>query len=160
MSSRPISVNEKRRKEALEFLVKKALESRKREEERKRKMERMSRARRQVYRVVFWLKGYSIILKECIAKPILLAIVGFTPTINLIFICALNWRVSEFISNNIPWPFSYPAIFLISVSWAFLPFIASLEIYRYREKRRTEKMVKEEYGLELKDLRERSKKLS
>ena len=155
MSSKPISVHEKRRKEALEFLVKKALESRKREEEHKRKLERMGGFRRQIHRVVYWLKGYGIILKECIAKPIALAIVGFTPTINLILICAFNWRVGEFISNNIPQPLNYPVIFLISVVWAFLPFIVSLEIYRYREKRRTEKLVREEYGLELKDLREK-----
>ncbi|UCH31999.1 MAG: hypothetical protein JSV05_00980 [Candidatus Bathyarchaeota archaeon] len=141
--------HEKRRKKALDDLVKKYLESKKREEALRRKLESYGFIRRWIYKRRAGLKQTFRFLKEAVVKPFFVIAFAFSGWITAMLATSVMPIVGPIIEVSVPLPFNYVLVFLLATCIVFSPFIISLEIYRYFQVKREKKMLREEYGIEI-----------
>ena len=141
--------HEKRRRKALDDLVRKYLESKKREEDLKRKLESYGFVRRWIYKRRAGLKQTFSFLREALVKPFFIMAFAFSGWITAILATSIMPVLGPIIEANVPFPFNYTIVFFLATCIVFSPFIISLEIYRHFQVKRERKILKEEYGIEI-----------
>ncbi|MFP3985502.1 MAG: hypothetical protein ACLFU9_06010 [Candidatus Bathyarchaeia archaeon] len=146
MASRPDTL-EKRRKEALEALVRKYYESKEHEEKFRRKLESYSLIRKWVYLRSVSLKQTLGFLKDVVVKPFFIGMLSISGFISALLATSIMPKAGPLIERSIPFPLNYLTVALLATSIAFSPFIISLEVYRYHEVKREKKILQEEYHL-------------
>lgn len=145
--SSPVEPIEQRRKEALEHLVKKYFETKRREEELRRKLESYGKVKRWLYEKRIGAMQTLSFLRDAVVKPVFLGIFGLSGVFSAILATSIMPSAALFISSIIPFPLDYPVVILLAVCIAFSPFIVSMELYRHFEMKREKKRIREEYGI-------------
>lgn len=140
---------EKRRKEAMEYLVKKYHESKKREEELKRKLESYSRVRLWMYERSMNLKDACMMFKELVVKPVGITIAVLSGFPSLILAASISPKITQLIDNAFPFPYNEVINIFVCFPIGFaLPMIAEVS-YAYYVNKEAKKRLKEDYGIEI-----------
>jgi len=141
------NLHEKRREEALKYVLKKHFESKKREEELRKKLESYGRVRRWLYERWLKLKNIGFIFKQIVVKPLamLLAIGSGGPSMVLAII--VRPHIVRFLSLFFPSLFSDLLGGITTFFIGFSPIFISLTSYTYYLDRQMEKRLREEHGM-------------
>jgi len=148
MSSASAKNVEKRREEAMEYLVKKYYESKIHEEELRKKFESYSRIRRWIYKRGMNLKDAGMIFKEIIVRPFGLIIASGSGLFSWYLALRTAPNIHRFIDSIVPSPWN-SVIGLITVPIGWSPLIIAEGLYVYYTQREIRKRLKEDYGIEI-----------
>lgn len=139
---------EKRREEAMKYLVKKYYESKIREEEFRKKLESYGRLRRWISRRSSNLKIAGMIVKEIIVKPVGMTIAIMSVAFSLILAASTSPKIVEFIDRIVPFPCNVVIGVIVTFPIGFSPAIIAIVSYTYYINKEIKKRLKEDYGIE------------
>lgn len=152
MVSKPLSQSvvtlEERRGEALNYLVEKYFETKKREEEYLRKLESYGRFRRWCYEKGKNLRYMGMVFKELIVKPSVITMMICSTYLSIWLGMTIGARITRFTEMYIPHPFSYMFDVLILFPIGFFPGILSIILKYYLDKKKLRRIL-ENYGVKI-----------
>lgn len=143
----PLTI-EKRRREALGYLVEKYFEGKKREEEYLKKLESYGRFRRWLYKRAVSLKYVGIVVKELVVKPSILTMLICSTYFSVWLGTTLGPKVAEFSAMHISHPSKYVLDVLILFPIGFSPAILSIVLSYHMEKKKLKRIL-ENYGIRI-----------
>ena len=133
---------EERRREALNYLVEKYFESKKREEEYLKKLKSHGKIWKWTYIGVMNLKGYFIFVKEALVKPFIIAAMTYSTYISIWFGMKFGSHITRFTQTYVPTPINHALDVLILFPIGFSPGILSIILTYYMEKRDLQRILK------------------
>jgi hypothetical protein len=139
---------EERREKALNYLVEKYFESKKREEELQKKLERYGRVRRWIYKRSITLKNVGTFVKETVVKPVIIYTLACSSVFSMYLGMTIGSQIIKFIESYVPPPFSFVLEVLFLFPIGFSPSILSIVLNYYLEKKKLKRML-EEYGIKI-----------
>jgi len=137
---------EKRRKEAIDYLLKEYLETRKRREELQRKLKNYGPVKRWLYMRTMNLKTAGMILKETILKPVILCTAVCSGALSIWLGTVLQPLIMGSIDKYVAFPFNYILNVMILFPIGFSPAIISIVLSYFQEKKKVKRML-ENYGI-------------
>jgi hypothetical protein len=137
---------EERRQEALEYIVKKHFEWKRREEEYRKKLESYGKIRRWAYKRIIGLRDAGMIIKEVIVKPFIMTIMICSCVFSMLLGMTIGQQFSSFTRYYILSPFNYVIDVLVLFPLGFSPGIISIILTYYVEKRKIKRLL-EDYGI-------------
>ena len=143
----PLTI-EKRRSEALDYLVEEYFEGKKREEEYLKKLESYGRVRRWLYKRAVSLKYVGMVVKELMVKPSILTTLIFSTYFSVWLGTTLGPKVSDFTAMYISHPSKYVLDVLILFPIGFSPAILSIVLNYHMEKKKLKRTL-ENYGIRI-----------
>ena len=143
----PLTI-EKRRKEALGYLVEKYFEGKKREEEYLKKLESYGRFRRWLYKRAVSLKHVGMVVKELMVKPSIITMLICSTYFSVWLGTTLGPKVAEFTAMHISHPSKYVLDVLILFPIGFSPAILSIVLNYHMEKKKLKRAL-ENYGIRI-----------
>lgn len=148
-SSHIPKTSEKRREEAMGYLVKKYYESKMREEEFRKKLESYGRVRRWVYERSRNLQDAGMIVKETVGRPLFWASVALSGWVYMTIVPQITPKIMKFVDSVVPPPYNGPinVVLCFPVGFSFL--VVPPAIYAYKVKRELKKRLREDYGIEI-----------
>jgi hypothetical protein len=138
--------SEERRQEALEYLVEKHFEWKRREEEYRKKLERYGRIRRWIYTRSMSAKSVFVIIREVIVKPSIMTVMICSGFFSIWLGTTVGQQFSKFTLYHTPSPFNYVLDVLVLFPLGFSPGLISIVLTYYVEKRKIKKLL-EDYGV-------------
>jgi len=141
-SSYNLKTVEERRREALDYLVEKYFESKKREEEYLKKLKSYGKIRKWAYTGVMNLKGYFVFVKEALVKPFIIAAMTYSTYISIWFGMKFGSHITGFTQMYVPTPINHALDVLILFPIGFSPGILSIILTYYIEKRDLQRILK------------------
>ena len=146
-SNHPLTLEERRR-EAMDYLVAKYYESKKREEDYIKKIRSYGKIRRWTYQIFQSIKEFLFFIKEIIAKPVIITLMAYSTYISLWFGTKYGPYVSRLTKMYIPSPLNHILDLLILFPIGFLPGILSILFTYYVQKRELRRIL-QTYNLKL-----------
>lgn len=137
---------EQRRKEAMEYLLRKYLENKKRQEELERKLNNYDPFRRWLYKRWRSLRFAGLVFKEAIAKPVILSAAVCSAVFSIWLGTTISPIIARFTQTYIFYPFNYVVDLLILFPIGFSPVLISITLGYLQEKRKL-KRIMENYGV-------------
>jgi hypothetical protein len=137
---------EKRRKEAIDYLLKEYSETRKRREELQRKLQNYGPVKRWLYIRAMNLKTFGMILKETILKPVILCTAVCSGALSIWLGTVLQTLIAGSIDKHVAFPFNYILNVIILFPTGFSPAIISIFLSYFQEKKKIKRML-ENYGI-------------
>jgi hypothetical protein len=141
-------VIEKRRKEAMEYWVKKYHEDKRYKEELERKLGDMGSVDRWFYKRWLGLKDAGMVVKEGIIKPVGITSLMLSGGLSILLGITAGPYVTKFTGMYIPYPSNYILDVFILFPIGFTPGMLSIIGNYYLERKREKRMLKN-YGLEV-----------
>lgn len=135
---------EKRREDALEYLVRKFYESKMREA----KLKSYGIVRRRIYKIGRGLRDAGMIFREAIVKPVGIATFVISCFLTLELAVLVSPKIVKFIDSLVPFPYNVIINIIVTLPIPFSPLIIGEGLYLYHIKKELEKRLKEEYGIE------------
>jgi len=139
---------EERREGALNYLVKKYFELKKREEEYIKKLQSYGRVRRWVYKRSRSLKNAYMFVKESIVEPSIIFAMTYSTALSMYLGIRTGPQIVEFTKGHVPLPFGYVLDVLILFPIGFSPGILSIVLNYYMEKKRLRRIL-ENYAVKI-----------
>ncbi|MEM2463804.1 MAG: hypothetical protein QXY07_03890 [Candidatus Bathyarchaeia archaeon] len=137
---------EQRRREAMEYLLRKYLENKRRQEELERKLSSYGPFRRWLYKRWRSLRFAALVFKEAIAKPVILSAAVCSAVFSIWLGTTLSPTIAKFTQTHVFHPFNYVIDLLILFPIGFFPALISITLSYFQEKRKL-KRVMENYGM-------------
>lgn len=140
---------EKRVEKAIEYLVEKHYESKKREEELRKKLEGYGTVRKWIYENSIKLKDGCDIFKQIILKPIGMTIAIGSGGLSMLLAITVRPMIVKLVGTHLPSSYGEVLGGITAFFIGFSPMFMSLSLYAYYVNKQIKKRLKEEYGIEV-----------